>query len=58
MSKKECPSCAMMVDEQNKTCPVCEFEFPDTHKNKPWIILVLLGLVIVLALIGWAKRIF
>src|SRR5574337_234539 len=28
MKKKECPSCAMPVDEKSKVCPVCGYEFP------------------------------
>jgi hypothetical protein len=28
MNKKECPSCAMMIDEKNAVCPVCSYEFP------------------------------
>ena len=57
MHKKECPSCAMQVDEDAKVCPVCEFEFPETHKNKRWILLALLILFLVVTLIGWLKRI-
>jgi RNA polymerase subunit RPABC4/transcription elongation factor Spt4 len=28
MVKKECPSCAMEVNADSKTCPVCGYEFP------------------------------
>lgn len=27
MAEKTCPSCAMRVDKQAKTCPICGHEF-------------------------------
>ena len=34
MKKKECPSCAMMVDAKAKECPICEYEFAT---NSGWL---------------------
>ncbi|MDN4165132.1 hypothetical protein QWY31_06445 [Cytophagales bacterium LB-30] len=50
MKKKECPSCAMMIDEKAKVCPICSFEFPTQPK---WITFtaILLLLVMILYLI-------
>ena len=28
MKKKECPSCAMMIDSSDKICPICKYEYP------------------------------
>jgi RNA polymerase subunit RPABC4/transcription elongation factor Spt4 len=42
MRKKECPSCAMDVDEKAKICPVCGYEFPVQHKIYILVAIVLL----------------
>lgn len=44
MKTKECPSCAMEIDEKAEICPICKFEFP---KRAPWIIYTAILLVIV-----------
>ncbi len=31
MKKKECPSCAMEIDEDAKVCPICSYEFTEGH---------------------------
>ncbi len=50
MATKECPSCAMNVDDKSTVCPVCGYEFP--QRNKTFIILaVILLAAIVLSLI-------
>jgi hypothetical protein len=28
MKKKECPSCAMNIEETARVCPICGYEFP------------------------------
>lgn len=43
--KKECPSCAMMIDADENICPICKYEFP---KNS---LIFKLGVVILLAAI-------
>lgn len=35
MTKMECPSCAMNIDAESKTCPICGYEFP--RKNPLWV---------------------
>jgi RNA polymerase subunit RPABC4/transcription elongation factor Spt4 len=42
MQKKECPSCAMEIDQKSKVCPVCGYEFTD-HRNSglKWVALLL-----------------
>ncbi|MEQ8925850.1 MAG: zinc ribbon domain-containing protein [Fulvivirga sp.] len=30
MNKKECPSCAMEIDNAARECPICGYEFPHT----------------------------
>jgi RNA polymerase subunit RPABC4/transcription elongation factor Spt4 len=32
MKKKECPSCAMEIDEKESVCPYCHYEFPSESK--------------------------
>jgi RNA polymerase subunit RPABC4/transcription elongation factor Spt4 len=46
--KKECPSCAMMIDHHLDECPICEYEFAETKATttKRTIIAVLLILLI------------
>ncbi len=41
-SKMECPSCAMMIDANSATCPICTYEFP---KQNRWIQIVAVLLV-------------
>lgn len=40
--KKECPSCAMEIDEDEKTCPICGYEFPGIQPVYQWIALLLI----------------
>ncbi|RMG27720.1 MAG: hypothetical protein D6730_06590 [Bacteroidetes bacterium] len=43
MKKKECPSCAMQVDANSKTCPICQYEFTGGFSPAlKWIAIVLL----------------
>lgn len=42
MNKKECPSCAMEIDKEEKICPVCGFEFPDEKPVIRWLALALI----------------
>lgn len=46
MKKKECPSCAMEVDEKSKACPICGYEF--TQPNSTWIWLAIALIIIFL----------
>jgi hypothetical protein len=33
MKKKECPACAMNIDETSSVCPVCGYEFPSKQRG-------------------------
>lgn len=41
MKKKECPSCAMEVDADSRSCPVCQYEFPRSNAGLRWAALLL-----------------
>jgi RNA polymerase subunit RPABC4/transcription elongation factor Spt4 len=45
--KKECPSCAMMIDHDKAECPICGYEFP---KQSPWI--TILAILLILVFLG------
>lgn len=47
MKKKECPSCAMMIDEKSKICPVCQYEFPGGMGTLHWTAIALVILFVV-----------
>jgi len=47
MKKKECPSCAMEIDDNSKICPICNYEFPQT---KPTIRITAIILIIIMIL--------
>lgn len=42
MSKKECPSCAMEIDNKEKICPICQYEFSEINTGYKWIAIVLI----------------
>jgi len=42
MSKKECPSCAMNIDEKSAVCPICGYEFPLRSKAIVIVAIILL----------------
>lgn len=44
MATKECPSCAMNVDDKSTVCPICDYEFPVT--NKGFVIIAILLIVV------------
>lgn len=47
MSKtKECPSCAMEVDADEKVCPICQYEFPSQPKGVPWVAALLVIIIL------------
>ena len=47
MKKKECPSCAMMVDAKSQVCPVCEYEFPGRMGPLQWAAIAIAVLFLV-----------
>jgi len=47
MKKKECPACAMEVEEANSLCPVCGYEFAETNRGwVKWLALILLLVIL------------
>jgi len=48
--RRECPSCAVMVDANNNNCPICQYEFPHEHPKKKAGIFVV-GIILLIALI-------
>jgi len=52
--KKECPSCAMEIDDGAATCPVCGYEFPGKRRGAAsWIAILLLIMGLLSILFGW-----
>lgn len=39
---KECPGCAMDVDDDATACPICGYEFPERPRWIIWLAVVLL----------------
>ncbi|GAB2796033.1 hypothetical protein GCM10027275_46600 [Rhabdobacter roseus] len=46
MKKKECPSCAMQIDDQSTTCPICSYEFPRQSRWVQWVAILLVLLML------------
>ena len=45
MKKKECPACAVEIDEEAEICPICGYEFPKQSKTVQimvWVMIILL----------------
>ncbi|MBY0433467.1 MAG: hypothetical protein K2U26_05100 [Cyclobacteriaceae bacterium] len=53
MKKKECPSCAMDIDDNLNVCPICGYEFPSTSAPIRWVAIVLMVLSFLLLLYQW-----
>lgn len=39
---KECPGCAVAVEEHLERCPICGYEFPVAGRRRKWAAIVLL----------------
>lgn len=46
MKKKECPSCAMEVDDKSKECPICGYEFPGFSISVKFIAILLILIIL------------
>ncbi len=51
MKKKECPSCAMEIDNAEKICPICGYEFPQQNPILKYAVIVLV-IIFLLFIIG------
>jgi uncharacterized paraquat-inducible protein A len=51
--KKECPSCAMMIEKNAQFCPICQYEFPSRgyQKNLKWIAVLLAAIFLLVILL-------
>ena len=47
MEKKECPSCAMMIEKDAHQCPICQYEYPRPNRLYQ-IVAIILVLVFIL----------
>jgi len=41
-AKKECPSCAMEIPSNEKSCPICGYEFTEQRGFIKWTAILLL----------------
>ncbi|MBX2895284.1 MAG: hypothetical protein KF763_07570 [Cyclobacteriaceae bacterium] len=46
MKKKECPSCAMEIDADLNTCPICQYEFPQRVPAIKWVAILLVAVLL------------
>ncbi len=44
---KECPSCAIEIQENADSCPICGYEFPERKSWPRWIAVFILILIAV-----------
>ncbi|WP_296622441.1 DUF2116 family Zn-ribbon domain-containing protein [Marivirga sp.] len=51
--KKECPSCAMMIEKDTQFCPICKYEFPRSsyQKQLKWVAIILAVLFLLVILL-------
>ena len=56
MKKKECPSCAMEIDNDEAVCPICQYEFPPKSKINIMVAVLLIIVFILFFILGiWKK---
>jgi len=54
MKKKECPSCAIEIEEKEKICPFCNYEFPvqpSASKYAGYVLLLILIVFFILQMV-------
>jgi RNA polymerase subunit RPABC4/transcription elongation factor Spt4 len=51
MKKKECPSCAMEIDDNVKVCPICQYEFSERSGGMKWVAILLVTLLLIYLLL-------
>ena len=55
MKTKECPSCAMDVDSDNRACPICGYEFSRPFGITRWVAIVLLLVILGYLVMQWIR---
>ncbi len=45
MPRKECPSCAVEIQQHDEVCPICGYEFPRRKSWPRWIAVLVLILI-------------
>ena len=58
MPKKECPSCAMDIDQTEDVCPICGYEFAQSSAAKKRATAIAVTLLIVFLGIYFLLRLF
>ncbi|TDI71108.1 MAG: DUF2116 family Zn-ribbon domain-containing protein [Bacteroidetes bacterium] len=43
---RECPSCALSVDQDESTCSYCGYEFPETSNSVRWVAWLMAALLV------------
>jgi RNA polymerase subunit RPABC4/transcription elongation factor Spt4 len=49
--KKECPSCAMEIPDNENVCPICGYEFPERNNFLSFVVLLMVILIMLYFLI-------
>lgn len=50
--EKECPSCAMNIDKDEKVCPICGYEFPQQPLLFKFTVAIMILILILLIITG------
>lgn len=53
IKKKECPSCAMEIDDDSAACPICGYEFSQSGGITRWVAIGLLVVIVGYLLMEW-----
>ena len=53
MQIKECPSCAMEIDNRSKICPVCGYEFAYSRSMAGWVAILLVTIFLTSLILGF-----
>jgi len=57
MIKKECPGCAVEIDENDMICPICQYEFPQKKSKVVVVGLILISLALIYPIYSFIKKI-
>ncbi len=53
MRTRECPSCAVEVEANVESCPICGYEFPKSKSWVKWTVIALIFGFLMLQLSRW-----